>query len=818
MGIVVVFKNPCNPSFTYTINGPEAEYLGRGDFHDTRYDHIGIHGTLQDLDLFSKEDVRKSPNSPYSGIPLNEDYCQFNISIYPSIQREEMFTTSTPVILTVMAVVIFVFASMVFVAYDITVERRQRIVMNTAVTSRAIVSSLYPEVVRDRIVEAKATARSGPGAKRRESRRSFMFRNSGHFLAEPNRDASVARSVASDDAIQMLAGKPIAELYPETTVMFADITGFTPWSSAREPHQVFHLLETIFTAFDEVSKRCGVFKIESVGDKYVAVAGLPKAQELHAVIMARFAAMCRDKMNGLIVDLEKTLGPGTAELQVRIGLNSGATIAGVLRNEKSLFQIFGYTVNIALKMETYGLPNRIQATKKTADLLIAAGKQSWVRTRDDLINIKSKGRIKTYWIEPWNADARSLGSSVTFTMEKSDFCDPLPPHVERLVDWTVDLLEKTLLEMTAQPVATSLKYESSHNDVISSAFYQERLPRSEVSDCLLLPVFHHNRDYNVPPIKPNKLKSDAKYLLRDFISAIASMHQDNSNAFEDAVNVINAVMKLMSTLIPPEEENLKGSKRGPKSRSPYSILSDPMVRFGMIFAALVHNVGDTSRHTAKKYGNKSVLEQSSVDVAWDLLTQPGYDSLRDSIFRTDTNVKRARQLLVNAVMATDTNDPELNASLDFRWRELFSASEKTPSKLYMSDEEKCSCQAKLILELVMQAAKVHHCMQHWELYLKRSRRRFNEVYAAYKKCRVSKDPSVDLYVRELTHFDTKVIPLSKKIRDCGVFGVSFHEMLDYAKSNRLDWESRGEQMVKDWIELYNSDDEDEDEDEEKIEA
>ena len=70
--------------------------------------------------------------------------------------------------------------------------------------------------------------------------------------------------------------KPIADLFPETTVMFGDIAGFTAWSSMREPSHVFHLLETIYGAFDAIAMRRNVFKIETIGDSYVAVCGLPE--------------------------------------------------------------------------------------------------------------------------------------------------------------------------------------------------------------------------------------------------------------------------------------------------------------------------------------------------------------------------------------------------------------------------------------------------------------------------------------------------------------------------------------------------------------
>jgi class 3 adenylate cyclase len=98
--------------------------------------------------------------------------------------------------------------------------------------------------------------------------------------------------------------------------MFCDIQGFTAWSSARNPSQVFTLLETIYGAFDAIARKRRVFKVETIGDCYVAVTGLPDPREDHAVVMARFARDCKDSMNELTRRLESTLGPETGDLKV----------------------------------------------------------------------------------------------------------------------------------------------------------------------------------------------------------------------------------------------------------------------------------------------------------------------------------------------------------------------------------------------------------------------------------------------------------------------------------------------------------------------
>lgn len=116
-------------------------------------------------------------------------------------------------------------------------------------------------------------------------------------------------------------------------------------NSVREPTAVFMLLETVYHAFDMVAKRRRVFKVETIGDCYVAVAGLPQPRKDHALIMARFANDCLERMDSIARELESHFGPDTAELCMRIGLHSGPVTAGVLRGEKGRFQLFGDTMN-----------------------------------------------------------------------------------------------------------------------------------------------------------------------------------------------------------------------------------------------------------------------------------------------------------------------------------------------------------------------------------------------------------------------------------------------------------------------------------------
>jgi class 3 adenylate cyclase len=105
--------------------------------------------------------------------------------------------------------------------------------------------------------------------------------------------------------------------------MFLDIAGFTAWSSEREPSQVFKLLEGVYQAFDQIAKKHQVFKVETIGDSYVAVCGLPTHRDSHAPVMVKFASSCLKAMAKVTRELEVFLGPSTGDLKARVGLHSG---------------------------------------------------------------------------------------------------------------------------------------------------------------------------------------------------------------------------------------------------------------------------------------------------------------------------------------------------------------------------------------------------------------------------------------------------------------------------------------------------------------
>jgi hypothetical protein len=213
-GIHVVFTTQCSNNFTYEIRGRDVGYLGVGDLHERTYDNMQESAKIHELGQYSN----RQSHTSYSGAILGNEFCPMTLYLYPSNTMKSRFTTINPILFTVGTIVIFAFTSLVLYFYDSKVEDRQRRVLKTAVDSSAIVSSLYPSTVRDRLFSPTATMPEAPNgvvAKRRSSLLQNYMRG---FETAP---------VEMPEAEQRLSGSPIAELYPDTTVLFADIAGFT---------------------------------------------------------------------------------------------------------------------------------------------------------------------------------------------------------------------------------------------------------------------------------------------------------------------------------------------------------------------------------------------------------------------------------------------------------------------------------------------------------------------------------------------------------------------------------------------------------------
>jgi class 3 adenylate cyclase len=215
-----------------------------------------------------------------------------------------------------------------------------------------------------------------------------IFRTADRILAaEKEKSEKLLLNILPGSIVAKLKERPdtIAERFEQCTVLFADLVGFTGIVKNMSAVDVVSLLNRIFSDFDDLADRYGLEKIKTIGDAYMVVGGLPDPDPAHAEKIARLAL---DMLEVIRRYRQQTDLP----LELRIGINSGDAVAGVIGKRKFIFDLWGDSVNTASRMESHGVPGQIQVTETTYELI----KTKFRFKERGMIEVKGLGTIRSY--------------------------------------------------------------------------------------------------------------------------------------------------------------------------------------------------------------------------------------------------------------------------------------------------------------------------------------------------------------------------------------------------------------------------------------
>jgi class 3 adenylate cyclase len=401
---------------------------------------------------------------------------------------------------------------LVFGVYDWFMARRtQTLVVNAAKTSE-IVTQMFPGKFRDKVLDQTRVVKGY------------------------NQDDT--------DGTDRSDAQALAELFPHVTVFMADICGFTAWASVREPHQIFSFLEQVFGLFDKAAKKRKVFKVETIGDCYVACTGAPFTQADHAERMCIFASDIIEKFTEELKFLALKHGPDTTDLGLRSGIHSGVVTMGVLRNERARFQLFGDCVNTASRMESTSDPGLIQVSRETADLLFEAGKGKWITPRGESVIAKGKGVMDTFWLDPTQVketnnvltdsdsttSERSVAMTKTTYMSKSEVNGVSGLQISALVDWNTE----SLVSLLKRIVAYQKGKRSTKLTILASKAFglpDHQTFTNEVAEIIHLPRADNATPEHLLGAENVVISEQVVSELRNLIQHVANLYNENRKCF-----------------------------------------------------------------------------------------------------------------------------------------------------------------------------------------------------------------------------------------------------------------------------------------------
>ena len=220
--------------------------------------------------------------------------------------------------------------------------------------------------------------------------------------AEQESSEALLMNILPSSIVERLkAVQTIADHFDSASILFADVVDFTPLSQRLPPAEVVGILDHLFSHFDALVEKHGLEKVKTIGDCYMAAAGVPDPRPDHARRAALLALDMRDMVR-------TSPAAGRPGLELRIGINSGPVVAGVIGTKRFLYDLWGDAVNTASRMESHGTPGEIQITRATYELL----KDEFVCRRRGTVSVKGRGQMETWYLVGSRSDDRRMEGGI----------------------------------------------------------------------------------------------------------------------------------------------------------------------------------------------------------------------------------------------------------------------------------------------------------------------------------------------------------------------------------------------------------------------
>jgi len=638
-------------------------------------------------------------------------------------------------------------------------------------------------------------------------------------------------------------GRTVVEKFDVVTCFFSDIVGFSSMAGEMRPVDVMKMLNALYTEFDRICEKHGCYKVETIGDAYMAIGGAPdhcsgpEGAEKIALFALDAIECVKTKFSSNSDDRTQIL--------IRAGMASGPVAAGVVGNAMPRYCIFGDTVNSASRMESTGQKMRIQISDLTHQLLQFAPRYKFkCEARESVegwrgVGLKNKGWKETYWIKdafkrekkesfhnlenevPFFLDASNIPNSDETAMDDLETASNILKIEERsnisenesiltISDTTSGIHLSSSVEANANAsqscLATALTEQDwamlglGENPLVVATDNSNIMIR-RITALLAQRLSNLVTSRQCSPDTGEKKTDDlltrtgvlspaVLVQLRLFVMEIESLYNDVPfHSFAHASHVTISANKLVDVIL----------KKEFFIENEAILSSNHLACFSIVFAALCHDAGHlgvTNSMLIKRKdplsiqysSDDTIAERHSIKISlFNLLEDGDYADLRQEIFPTDVDKSMFLDYFRVAILATDIASSHRRDQCRERWE--FSFGKHTCST------DKHDNDLSVVIEHVMQAADIAHTMQDWATLLKWNFRLLRELYTCYQKD-LMPDPIPNWAAGQVSFFDGIVAPLVKRLDKTRALGPQFgNSLVIWVDHVRTKWNQVGDDVT-----------------------